>query len=165
MKRPLRCVVFLSLFFCALLEAADIDQRIKNRAHAAVQVCIDKFAEVTGENLNVEIDRAYVIVADDKVEVLFARGENGAFGKRSDSFESFLACGVLDAGPSTTIYALEIPFRKTIVARNKEVRQITESSCAQAPWELLYRRHGNKEFRFQRARKFEEHNENPETVR
>lgn len=52
------------------------------------------------------VDRAYAFSADRQVELLFAMGEMGWFGPRSEEFRADFSCGVIFSSSATRIYHL-----------------------------------------------------------
>ncbi len=65
---------------------------------SAISLCLAEHEVITGEWLlsSADIDRAYVHTTADlnKLDVLFARGEVDAFGKRSANYEPFQRCSL-----------------------------------------------------------------------
>lgn len=60
----------------------------------ALEFCADKIEQITGKQLNPEIDKAYIEAFPNGYTVGFTHGAVGTFGQISADYKMILACGV-----------------------------------------------------------------------
>ena len=63
------------------------------RAEKSIGLCISEYEKLSGAEMSDRINRSIVLVAPDRLETIFVRGESGQFGERSPDFEPFFLCG------------------------------------------------------------------------
>jgi hypothetical protein len=120
-------------------------------AHKAVELCVKEYSRLSNKIVAEDIDRVYVLVSNEKMDLLFAHGEVGTFGNRSEKFKSFFSCGVLNT-ENPKLYFLGEPLKDPLVS-NPDVLQITESGYAETLWDLLFLKKGS-EFEFVESKVF-----------
>ncbi len=117
----------------------------------AIDLCIARYQALAKQNFFIDVDRAYVLATDEKMDILFSKGEVGTFGKRSEAYRSYLACGVL-ASDGMEVYFLGEPLKDTLVEVDG-VKQISEIPNIEAI-DMLFMR-GTKGFEFSGSQKFD----------
>ncbi len=105
-------------------------------AHKAVELCVSEYGRLSNKAISERIDRVYVLVSNEKMDLLFARGEVGTFGNRSANYRSFFSCGILNA-ENHELYFLGEPLKDPLVSK-PNIPQITESGYAEMLWDLLF---------------------------
>jgi len=121
------------------------------KAHKAVELCVGEYSRLSNNVVSEDIDRVYVLVSNEQMDLLFAHGEVGTFGERSDKFKSFFSCGVLNT-ENPKLYFLGEPLRDPLVSK-PDVLQVTESGNTETLWDLLFLKNGS-EFGFSESKIF-----------
>ena len=120
----------------ALAESDAMDEANIGRGHVGIELCIQRYAELTGDSFLEDVDRAYAIISDDQVDLLFTNGNLGAFEPRSDEYNPIMGCGVIDSD-IPTIWRLGAPYKSTFI-RMPGASQIVASTKNDDLWLVLY---------------------------
>ena len=131
-----------------------VNDKFVESGNKAIDLCIAHYEALAKQDFFVDVDRAYVLATDEKMDILFSKGEVGTFGKRSEGYRSYLACGVLSSG-EMEIYFLGEPLKDTLV-EVAGVKQISEMPNVEAV-DLLFLR-DEKGFKFSDSQNFDPEN-------
>ena len=134
--------IVLALFSSAYGEKNMAELHTRSNAERAVALCVSEYVRLSGKVFFEEVDRAYVHVSSGRFGVLFARGEVGTFGERSQGYRAYLSCGVLDAG-GLSIYNMHSPMTVPLVEK-PESNVIDRDFYEGDVIELLYMKSGDR---------------------
>ena len=111
-------------------------------AEAAIDLCAREYSEETGRLIIEGVDRAYVHMRKDRsvLGVLFASGEVGTFGPRSESYAARLSCGVTVSSDSMSIFFLQEVGQDILRDDQQDMDSAIYAGSAE---ELLFLRDGN----------------------
>src|SRR5690606_13271202 len=95
MKLPMRACCLWILAGCLGSGSRELTPAYVENGRLAIELCAQEYTKLANRPFLSEVDRAYVYVVSDQLDVLFTRGEVGTFGKRSSTYSAILGCGVL----------------------------------------------------------------------
>lgn len=144
-------IVIVVISSCSFSGGAMLTNDKILEAHKAIELCVNEYGRLSDKAIPESIDRVYVLISSEKMDLLFAHGEVGTFGGRSADYKSFFSCGVLSA-ESPELYFLGEPLKDPLVLK-PNVPQITESGSAETLWDLLFLKDGS-EFEFSEGKIF-----------
>lgn len=138
MKLPMRACCLGILAGCLGPGSGELTPAYVENGRLAIELCAQEYTKLANRPFLSEVDRAYVYVVSDQLDVLFTRGEVGTFGKRSSTYSAILGCGVLfNQAKASEIYFLSRPLRDPLIHR-EDVPQVTDRVLKEPIWELLY---------------------------
>jgi len=123
---------------------------VEHLSYKAIKQCEKEVEIQTGHKLSTEINNAYVESFDTGIVVAFTKGSVGSFGKRSDNYQQYWACGIFNKkvvylGSSLKVPIIDIPNKTKFIDYRKDVK------------EFLFRR-VNGDFEFCCKQKLDEKN-------
>lgn len=141
----------LTISACASGGKKEISDLQIVKSKGAINICIDRYARLSGLSFFGEVDRVYIYAVEGQLDLVFTRGELGTFARRSEVYRPFLSCGVQYSN-SMDVYFLSEPMKNPLIDVSG-VDQIGERSHDESVWELLYVKE-NGEFTYSSSQLF-----------
>lgn len=152
-----------SVTACSTLAAGDSKSVMANEkknaavvAEEAINFCVSEFEKRRARKISSEIDHVAPIVAPDKIDMLFTRGEAGNFSVQDHDLKPFFSCGVLRESPLRLYFLLDLESGALIplIPDDDRQREISHSVYSETIWHLLFVRK-NGGFQFSKLKKFD----------
>jgi hypothetical protein len=151
MNKTLILVVLLSMCISCAQRAQDaaLDYYLPSSL-ASIRDCRAQYVDYFGEDIPAEIDRVYVYSNVERLELVFARGEVGIFGPRTQDYLPFFVCGILNDA-TRQIYFLWEPPKTAVIDRTDFY--LREAANSKYLWDLLFVEGEVGDFEFSKIKK------------
>jgi hypothetical protein len=133
---------------CVACTSSDKNERYVSDASANISRCVERYFDFAQSGIPLDVEKVYVFASQQQVDIVFASGEIGIFGPRSDSYRPIFGCGTRTDG-SLGIYMVWDSGKGRPVFRGDE----NPPSPTEYLWDILFLRTGPEHFEFSEARR------------